>query len=63
MKGKIFRISRQEFTNYERPNIRNEKFYVLRPETSYPCFQEYVRKFSRLLKRAIKAWIWLRQVD
>jgi hypothetical protein len=38
----------------ERPNIRNEKFYVLRPETSYPFFQEYVQKFSRLLKPSNK---------
>ncbi|MFZ3217524.1 MAG: DUF262 domain-containing protein [Candidatus Acidiferrales bacterium] len=31
----------------ERPNIRNEKYYVLRPETSYPFFQEYIQKFGR----------------
>jgi uncharacterized protein with ParB-like and HNH nuclease domain len=34
----------------ERPNIRNEKFYVLRPETSYPFFQEYVQKFGKKRK-------------
>ena len=31
----------------ERPNIRNERYYVLRPETSYPFFQERIQKFGR----------------
>jgi hypothetical protein len=31
----------------ERPNIRNERYYVLRPETSYPFFQERIQKFGK----------------
>jgi uncharacterized protein with ParB-like and HNH nuclease domain len=30
----------------ERPNIKNERYYVLQTETSYPFFQEYVQKFG-----------------
>ncbi|HKT13725.1 MAG TPA: DUF262 domain-containing HNH endonuclease family protein [Terriglobia bacterium] len=31
----------------ERSNIKNERFYVLQTESSYPFFQEYVQKFGR----------------
>ena len=34
----------------ERRNIKNEKFYVLQPESSYPFFQEYVQKFGKKRK-------------
>lgn len=34
----------------ERPNIRNEKYYVLQPETSYPFFQEQIQKFGKRSK-------------
>lgn len=34
----------------ERPNIRNERYYVLRPETSYPFFQERIQKFGKRSK-------------
>jgi uncharacterized protein with ParB-like and HNH nuclease domain len=34
----------------ERPNIKNEKYYVLRPETSYPFFQEYIQRFGKRAK-------------
>lgn len=30
----------------ERPDIKNELYYVLQTETSYPFFQEYVQKFG-----------------
>lgn len=30
----------------ERPDIKNERYYVLRTETSYPFLQEYVQKFG-----------------
>ncbi|MGA2631160.1 MAG: DUF262 domain-containing HNH endonuclease family protein [Terriglobia bacterium] len=30
----------------ERRDIKNERFYVLQTETSYPFFQEYVQKFG-----------------
>jgi len=30
----------------ERSDIKNERFYVLQTETSYPFFQEYVQKFG-----------------
>ena len=30
----------------ERPDIKNELYYVLQTETSYPYFQEYVQKFG-----------------
>ncbi len=31
----------------ERPNIQNEKYYVLQTETSYPFLQECVQKFGK----------------
>lgn len=34
----------------ERPNIKNEKYYVLQPETSYPFFQEHIQKFVKRSK-------------
>jgi len=34
----------------ERPNIKNEKYYVLQPESSYPFFQEQVQKFPKKRK-------------
>jgi len=34
----------------ERPNIQNEKFYVIQTETSYPFFQQYVQKFEKKKK-------------
>src|SRR5215510_4813336 len=30
----------------ERSNIKNERFYVLQTETSYPYFQEHIQKFG-----------------
>lgn len=36
----------------ERPNIKNEKYYVLQPETSYPFFQEHIQKFAKRSKVA-----------
>jgi uncharacterized protein with ParB-like and HNH nuclease domain len=30
----------------ERPDIKNDRYYVLRTETSYPFFQEHVQKFG-----------------
>lgn len=34
----------------ERPNIQNQKYYVLQTETSYPFFQERVQKFGKRSK-------------
>lgn len=34
----------------ERPNIQNQKYYVLQTETSYPFFQECVQKFGKRSK-------------
>lgn len=34
----------------ERPNIKNEKYYVLQTESSYPFFQEQIQKFGKRSK-------------
>jgi len=31
----------------ERPEIKNELYYVLQTETSYPYFQEHIQKFGK----------------
>ena len=31
----------------ERPDIKNELYYVLQTETSYPYFQEHIQKFGK----------------